>query len=146
MQLDIDEQLMMEYEARPQLSFTSFLSQLGGALNLWAGITVVVLVEILELFYHLLVDIHKEQTDQDEQEQLPLQDQNGETRPEMDGEIIENHGGEAREGERDEINCVEGNPGTIPNYREEGERTWVWRLFCAWVTQRIVALGLRTKC
>ena len=127
MQLDIDEQLMMEYEARPQLSLTSFLSQLGGALNLWAGITVVILVEIFELFYHLLVDFRKEQTQQDEQEQLPLQDQNGEAKPEMDGEIIENLGGGAREGSGDDINSIEGNAGTIPNQQEEGERTWVWR-------------------
>ena len=85
MELDIDEQLMMEYEARPQLSFTSFLSQLGGALNLWAGITVVVLVEIMELFYHLLVDIRKDYAQQDGQEQLPLQD--GEVNPKADGDM-----------------------------------------------------------
>ena len=127
MQLDIDEQLMMEYEARPQLSLTSFLSQLGGALNLWAGITVVILVEIFELFYHLLVDFRKEQSEQDEQEQLPLQDQNGEAKAEMDGEIIENHAGGAGEGSGDDINSIEGNADTIPNQQEEGERTWVWR-------------------
>ena len=51
-----DGQHMMEYEVRPQVSPTAFLSQLGGALNLWAGITVVVVIELLELVYRVLVD------------------------------------------------------------------------------------------
>ena len=72
MQLNIDEQLMMEYEARAQLSLTAFLSQLGGALNLWAGITVVVFVEILEFGYHLMVDFNKGNTGEDER--VPVQD------------------------------------------------------------------------
>ena len=58
-QLVIGKQLVMNYEARPQLSLTAFLSQIGGALNLWAGITVVVLVEMLELGYRSLADLLK---------------------------------------------------------------------------------------
>ena len=58
-QLYVDQQLMMEYTARPQLSLPSFLSQLGGTLNLWAGITVVIFIEILELGYRVLADCRK---------------------------------------------------------------------------------------
>ena len=58
-QLFVDQQLMMEYTARPQLSLPSFLSQLGGTLNLWAGITVVIIIEILELGYRVLADCRK---------------------------------------------------------------------------------------
>ncbi len=37
------------YEETPRWSFSSLLSQLGGALNLWSGITVMLLVEFLDL-------------------------------------------------------------------------------------------------
>ena len=57
--LKIGQQLMMNYEARPQVSLSAFLSQLGGALNLWAGITVVVIIELLELFFRALADLKK---------------------------------------------------------------------------------------
>ena len=45
---------MMEYSDQPQLTFLAFISQLGGALNLWAGITVVVVIEIAELLFELV--------------------------------------------------------------------------------------------
>ena len=57
--LFIDQQLMMEYTAKPQLSLPSFLSQLGGTLNLWAGITVIVVIEILELVYQIAAEYWK---------------------------------------------------------------------------------------
>ena len=41
----------LELQDKPQLTLTSFSSQLGGALNLWAGITVVVIIELIELCY-----------------------------------------------------------------------------------------------
>ena len=50
----LDETTMMEYVDHPQLSFIGFISQLGGALNLWAGITVVVVIEVVELLFELL--------------------------------------------------------------------------------------------
>ena len=61
--LFIDQQLMMEYTAKPQLSLPSFLSQLGGTLNLWAGITVIVVIEILELVYQIAADYWKSKSE-----------------------------------------------------------------------------------
>ena len=43
-----------EMQDKPQLTPTSFMSQLGGALNLWAGITVVVIIELVELCYEVV--------------------------------------------------------------------------------------------
>ena len=51
----VDQTTMMEYKDQPQLSFIAFVSQLGGALNLWAGITVVVVIEIAEVLFELVV-------------------------------------------------------------------------------------------
>ena len=56
-QLYTGQQRIMRYEARPQVSPIAFLSQLGGALNLWAGITVVVIVELIELGFRTLADL-----------------------------------------------------------------------------------------
>ena len=50
---------MTEYAVRLQLSFSAFLSQLGGALNLWAGITIAVVIEIIELAFRVLSDCKK---------------------------------------------------------------------------------------
>ena len=58
-QLYTGQQRVMIYEARPQVSPSAFMSQLGGALNLWAGITVVVIVELLELGFRTLADLCK---------------------------------------------------------------------------------------
>ena len=55
----LDRQRVLEYEVRPEVSLTAFWSQLGGALNLWAGITVVVVIEVLELVYRVLVGCTK---------------------------------------------------------------------------------------
>ena len=38
------------------LSQSGFLSQLGGALNLWSGITSIVIIELLDLCYQILMD------------------------------------------------------------------------------------------
>ena len=46
----------LDIRDKPQLTSTAFLSQLGGALNLWAGITVVIVVELIELCYEVVVD------------------------------------------------------------------------------------------
>ena len=53
LQMYLDETTMMEYVDHPQLSFIGFISQLGGALNLRAGITVVVVIEVVELLFEL---------------------------------------------------------------------------------------------
>ena len=45
---------MMSIIDAPTITFVQLVSQLGGILNLWAGITVVLMVEVAELFYHLL--------------------------------------------------------------------------------------------
>ncbi len=42
-----------------KVSVFSFLSQLGGALNLWSGITLVVLIEIMEFIFKLSLDTTK---------------------------------------------------------------------------------------
>ena len=42
---------VQEYRDTPKLTRASFYSQLGATMNLWAGITVVVFVEMIELFY-----------------------------------------------------------------------------------------------
>ena len=55
----LDQYVMMEYKTVPQLSLTAFVSQLGGALNLWAGITVIVIIELLDLLCRALVDWRK---------------------------------------------------------------------------------------
>ena len=55
----LDQHLMMEYQVIPKLSFPAFLSQLGGALNFWAGITVVVVIELIEMLYRILADCKK---------------------------------------------------------------------------------------
>ena len=44
----------LDISDRPQFTGISFMSQLGGALNLWAGITVVVLIELIEFCYEVL--------------------------------------------------------------------------------------------
>ena len=44
----------LDIRDKPQVTATSFLSQLGGALNLWAGITVVVVIEMIEFCYHYI--------------------------------------------------------------------------------------------
>ena len=46
----------LDISDKPQLTGISFMSQLGGALNLWAGITVVVLIELTEFCYEVLVE------------------------------------------------------------------------------------------
>ena len=46
--------IAVEMQDKPQLTPTSFMSQLGGSLNLWAGITVVVIIELIELCYEVV--------------------------------------------------------------------------------------------
>ena len=55
----LDLQRVLEYEVRPEVSLTTFWSQIGGALNLWTGITVVVVIEVLELVYRVLMDCRR---------------------------------------------------------------------------------------
>ena len=55
LQLYIDRTTLMDYSDQPQLSIIGYSSQLGGALDLWAGITVVVVViEIIEVLFELI--------------------------------------------------------------------------------------------
>ena len=46
----------LDIRDKPQFTLISFMSQLGGALNLWAGITVVVLIELIEFCYEVVVE------------------------------------------------------------------------------------------
>ena len=55
----LDQFTMMEFSDRPQLPFIGFVSQLGGALNLWAGITVVIVIELIELIYEIIMKQYK---------------------------------------------------------------------------------------
>ena len=50
----LTQETMLEYKDDPKLTETAFVSQLGGALNLWAGITVVVIVEVIEFLCELI--------------------------------------------------------------------------------------------
>ena len=50
----LSQETMLEYKDDPKLTQAGFVSQLGGALNLWAGITVVVLVEVIEFLCELV--------------------------------------------------------------------------------------------
>ena len=45
-----------EYHDIPKVTLGSILAQLGATLNLWAGITVIIVVEFIELLYET---IHK---------------------------------------------------------------------------------------
>ena len=62
-QMYLDQTTFMEFNDRPQLPLIGFISQLGGALNLWAGITVVVVIELVELGYELIVANYRKQTE-----------------------------------------------------------------------------------
>ena len=55
----LDQNMMMEYEMIAKVSFPAFLSQVGGALNFWAGITVVVVIELIEMCFRILADCKK---------------------------------------------------------------------------------------
>ena len=50
----VESIVALDIRDRPQLTTTSFLSQLGGTLNLWAGITVVVILELIEFCYEVV--------------------------------------------------------------------------------------------
>ena len=52
----LTQENMLEYKDDPKLTLPAFVSQLGGALNLWAGITVVVIVELIEFFCEVVCD------------------------------------------------------------------------------------------
>ena len=47
-----DQEIVMQTQV-PKLDFVSLWSQMGGALNLYAGITFVVLVELIEMIYYV---------------------------------------------------------------------------------------------
>ena len=47
------------FQEVPVIGYASFLSQLGGTLNLWSGITIVVLMEIVDLIYQIIKKIFK---------------------------------------------------------------------------------------
>ena len=46
--------LIIEYNDTPTITISNFLSRLGGALNLWSGITVIVFMEILDVLYRII--------------------------------------------------------------------------------------------
>ena len=41
---------------RPKISFMDFVSQLGAALNLWAGIQIMIIIEIVEVIIRMGID------------------------------------------------------------------------------------------
>ena len=45
------QQWVMEYRDIPKMSFASTIAQLAATMNLWAGITVIVVVEFIELLF-----------------------------------------------------------------------------------------------
>ena len=46
--------MVHEYQDTPKLTLPALLSQLGAALNWWAGITIVVVIELIEFIYEVL--------------------------------------------------------------------------------------------
>lgn len=52
--VELGDYRYMQMEDVPKLTVTNLLSQLGGTLNLWAGITVIVIVEIIEMLVKLV--------------------------------------------------------------------------------------------
>ena len=64
----------LDIRDKPQLTATSFLSQLGGALNLWAGITVVVVVEVIEFCYEVVLERFNRGFGEDEKSVTDQQD------------------------------------------------------------------------
>ena len=51
---EIDEGTYLEFQEIPKYTLSSFLGTLGGVLNLWTGITVVVVVEIIEVVVNMI--------------------------------------------------------------------------------------------
>ena len=51
---EIDNGAYLEFQEIPKYTLFSFLGTLGGALNLWTGITVVVVVEIIEVLVNIV--------------------------------------------------------------------------------------------
>ena len=50
----LDRIMVQDIKDKPQFTPASFVAQLGGALNLWAGITVVVAIEVIEFCYEVV--------------------------------------------------------------------------------------------
>ena len=44
------------YTEKAKISLSNFMSQLGGALNLWSGITIIVFMELIDLIYQIIKD------------------------------------------------------------------------------------------
>ena len=55
-QIYIESNAAVQVQDRPRHTTTSIMSQLGGILNLWAGITVVVAIELIEFCYEVVTD------------------------------------------------------------------------------------------
>lgn len=51
----LEDMTITHIKESPKVSLASVLSQVGGVLNLYIGISLVLVVEVLELFYHLLI-------------------------------------------------------------------------------------------
>ena len=58
----LDYQSYLESVEVPKYTLFSFLGTLGGALNLWTGITVVVIVEIIEAVVNVCSSVKKYQS------------------------------------------------------------------------------------
>ena len=56
LQVKLDQMTLLEVVDRPEMTTPEFLSQMGGTLNLWAGITVVVGVELIKFNYLLIAN------------------------------------------------------------------------------------------
>ena len=54
-QMYMDPTTLLEHRDVIQMTFIGYVCHLGSALNLWSGITVVVLIELVELFYEIIV-------------------------------------------------------------------------------------------
>ena len=59
LQLVSGRQMMVEFNDNPKMTSVNFIGQLGGALNLWAGITVVVIVELIEFVIDICANRRK---------------------------------------------------------------------------------------
>ena len=54
------------------MTTSTLLSQLGGALNLWSGITVILIIEIIDLIYHIIEDKFSKDKEEDRVKEIQI--------------------------------------------------------------------------
>ncbi len=60
-----EDQALTTYEDREALTLANMIGSIGGSLNLWAGISFLTILELLELFYRLASPSRKKSNTKD---------------------------------------------------------------------------------